>query len=140
MPRELSNSHMFFAYHMRSAHLTYETVLRDMLSDRDISLDYFYVLRCDWKPAGISLDDISTHAMLTRDATLQAVSGLVDNGYINGDEGGLYTLSSQGISVRNQLLEAYRRQISKATEGLPKSVVETALSGLLTVQNNIQKN
>lgn len=134
------NSDMFFAYHIRSAYLTFEDVLRDMLSEREISLEHFYVLRCDWKTAGIAFDDIMAHAMLTREVALQTVSDLISKGYIKEDENGLYALSSQGVNLRTQLLEAYRSQLSKATEGLSKFDIETALSGLLKVQNNLQQD
>lgn len=140
MMREPSNNHMFFAYHIRSAFLTCETALRDMLNGRDVSLEHFYVLRCDWKPERVAFDDIRAHSMLTKDTTLQAVNDLLAKGYIKGREDDTYELSSQGVTIRHQLLKVYREQLSKATEGVPETVIETALSGLLTVQNNLQES
>jgi len=47
MTTEPGNNHMFFAYHIRSASLMFESALQEILDDQDISLEEFYVLRCD---------------------------------------------------------------------------------------------
>ena len=132
------NSDMFFAYHIRSAFLKSESVLQEVLAGWNLSLDHFYVLRCDWNAEGVSLDEITAHSMLTRQDASQALTDLVAKDYVvKGFKEGLYSLSAQGSALRNQALEAYQVYISKLTDGLSEKVIETALSSLLTVQNNI---
>ena len=139
MTLEVSNSHIFFAYHIRSAYLTFEASLRKILAEWDLSPRNFYVLRCDWKPEETSLDEIMAHSMLTRKDASQALADLIAKDYVvKGFKEGLYSLSAQGSALRNQALEAYHVHISKLTDGLSDKVIETALSSLLTVQNNIQ--
>ena len=134
------NSDMFFAYHIRSAFLKSESVLQEVLAGWNLSLDHFYVLRCDWNAEGVSLDEITAHSMLTRQDASQALTDLVAKDYVvKGFKEGLYSLSAQGSALRNQALEAYHVHISKLTDGLSEKVIETALSSLLTVQNNIQQ-
>lgn len=139
MTLKIGNVHMFFAYHMRSASLKSESALREALNEWNLSLDHFYVLRCDWKPEGASLDEITAHSMLTRQDASQALADLiVKNCVSKGSKDGFYSLSPQGSMLRNQTLEAYQVYIAKLTDGLSDKVIETALSSLLTVQNNIQ--
>lgn len=139
MRRNLSNSHMFYAYHMRSAFLVFEQALREMLKDRDVTPESFYVLRCDWTPEETAFDDIRAHAILSKEEAIQSVNTLIAKGYlVKGAADGFYALSPQGRTLRTQLLEAYHEYISKATEGLSEKTIETALSSLLKVQNNLQ--
>lgn len=140
MTLDSSNHHMFFAYHIRSAFLKSESVLQEVLAGWNLSLDHFYVLRCNWNAEGVSLDEITAHSMLTRQDVSQALTDLITKNCVSkGAKDGFYSLSPQGSMLRNQTLEAYQVYIAKLTDGLSDKVIETALSSLLTVQNNIQQ-
>lgn len=135
-----SNAHMFFAYHLRSASLKSETALREALNEWNLSLDHFYVLRCDWSADEASLDEIMAHSMLTREDANQALDDLIAKDCVfKGSKDEFYSLSPEGKSLRNQSLEAYHALVSKSTDGLSEKVIETALSSLLTFQDNIQQ-
>lgn len=139
MKRNLSNSHMFYAYHIRSAFLVFEQALLKMLNERDLTLENFYIIQCDWSSEESAFDDIRAHAILSKEEAMQSVNDLIAKGYlVNGTKDDFYALSPQGIILRTQLLEAHHACISKATEGLSEKTIETALSSLLRVQNNLQ--
>jgi len=136
-----SNSHMFFAYHIRSVFLTSEVVLRKVLKDRGLSLDHFHVLRCDWKQVETSFDDIKAHAMLTRQEAHQSISDLISQDLIvRGEKQNHYLLSPEGVTKRKQVLELYSAHLSEFTEGLSQKEIESALSSLLKIQNNIHQH
>jgi len=140
MTLEPSNSHVFFAYHLRSAGLIFEMALKDVLEKWNFGPQHFYILRCNWKPSDMALDDIIAHAMLNKEETVHAINDLVAKGYvIRGPKNGSYALSAQGVSVRDEVIAAYRTQISEATQGLSHEAIESTLSNLLTVQNNFHK-
>lgn len=140
MTVEPGNSPMFFAYHVRSAFLTLESQMRETLSKWNATPEHFYVLRCDWTPLGITLDEIMAHAMLPRMQAIQAINDLVARDYIKSEaKDGCYSLTPEGVSFRTQLVTAYRAQVSNATQGLSDETIEAALTSLLTVQNNIQQ-
>lgn len=139
MTIELGNSHMFLAYHIRSASLMFEAALREILNEKELSSEHFYILRCDWISSELTLDDLMSHAILPKKETIQAVNDLVAQDYvIKGKKDEAYVLSPLGVSIRDQVLKAYHAHISKAMQGLSDKSVEAALSSLLTVQNNIQ--
>lgn len=134
-----SNSHMFFAYHIRSAFLIFESALSEILNEWDLLPEHFYILRSDWTSSETSLDDLSAHAMMTKKDAQKIVNDLVKKDYaIKGTKEGSYALSPTGASLRVQILEAYREHISKATQGLSDKTIEAALSSLLTLQSNIE--
>lgn len=135
-----SNSRMFFAYHIRSAFLTFESVLQEILNQWSFSLQHFYILRSDWKSSGIAFDDLCAHAIMSKKETEDILTDLITKDYVlKGSKDGLYLLSPLGVSVRGEVLEAYQEHISKATLGLSDRTIEAALSGLLTVQTNIER-
>ena len=139
MTDDLSNSRLFFAYHMRSTFLTCELALQDMLNERDMKPAHFYVLQCDWAPEATTLESLKAHAILPEADTVQSLKDLIARGYVaKGTENGSYDLLPQGRIVRSELLDAYRTHIARATEGISEKTIETALSSLLTVQNNLQ--
>lgn len=140
MGRELTNGHMFFAYHIRSAFLMNERALQDMLNERDVSTEHFYILQCDWSSQQTAFDAVKAHAILSTEDTTQSLNDLIVKGYVvKGNQEGFYALSQQGHTLRAQLLEDYHAQISKAMEGLSEKTIETALSSLLTILNNFQQ-
>ena len=60
-------------------------------------------------------------------------------GYVaKATEAGSYALLPEGRAARVKILEEYYAQIAKATEGMSEKTIDTALSSLLTVQNNLQ--
>lgn len=139
MTHELSNSRLFFAYHMRSTFLTCELALQDMLNERDMKPADFYVLQSDWAPEATTLESLKAHAILSEVETVQSVNNLIARGYVaKATEAGSYALLPEGRIVRSELLDAYHTHIARATEGISEKTIETALSSLLTVQNNLQ--
>ena len=139
MEHDVSNSRLFFAYHMRSTFLTCELALQDMLNERDMKPAHFYVLQCDWAPGATTLESLKAHAILSEAEAVQSVNDLIARGYVaKATEAGSYALLPEGRAARVKILEEYYAQIAKATEGISEKTIETALSSLLTVQNNLQ--
>jgi len=132
---------MFFAYHIRSSFLAYEAVLYEQCADWNLSIDEFYVLRSDWKAAGISGAEISAHAMKTQDEVQKLLKELIAKDYVmKNAKNDIYALTSQGVIIREKALREYQEHFSDVTKGLYEEAVETALSALLTVQNNIRSS
>ena len=139
MTHELSNSRLYFAYHMRSTFLTCELALQDMLNEKDLKPEHFYVLQSEWLSEATTLESLKAHAILSESETVQSLSDLIARGYVaKAAEAGSYALLPEGRAARVQILEEYYAQIAKATEGISEKTIETALSSLLTVQNNLQ--
>ena len=139
MTLEIGNSHKFLAYHIRSAHLMFEAVLKNFLDDKAVSKESFYILRCDWVSPETSFDELAAHAILSRGDTEQAIEALIEKDYLsNGRQDGYYSLTPQGASLREKLLSDYRLQIARALKGFSDESIEMALSTLLGVQNNLQ--
>ena len=140
MKCELSNSHLFYAYHIRSAFLVFEQALRKLLNEMDVTLENFYILQCDWGGEEASFEDIKAHAILSDEEARLSVNNLIIKGYIvEGAKDGFYALSSEGSVLRTQLLEAYYEHVFDATKGLSEPTIETALSSLLRFQDNLQR-
>ena len=141
MKLNLGNKQMFFAYHIRSAFKTCELALKDLLEEKNLSPEHFYVLRCDWKPVETGFEDIKAHAMLTIEEANEAISDLVSKKYVvRGTKENHYSLSPEGAIVRNNILELYTAHIAKLTEGISENAIESGLSSLLKIQNNIHRN
>ncbi len=137
MSVEISNSHIFFAYHLRSAFLALESNLQNSFTEVDLEPEHFYVLRYDWKKENVPLKDLEAHSMLSRNQVVQAVNELIQKGIIIACDGSGYLLSSSGEALREQLLSIYRNKIATATNGISEKTIQTVLSGLLTFQSNL---
>lgn len=134
-----SNSHMFLAYHIRSAFLIFEAALSEILNEWDLLPEHFYILRSDWTTSETAVDDLSAHAMMTKKETRKLINDLVNKDYVIKEKReDFYSLSPLGAALREQILKAYGEHISKATQGLSDKSIEVALSSLLTLQANIE--
>jgi len=130
---------MFLAYHIRSSFLTCEMAFNEELMGLDISIDDFYVLRCDWQQVETPLAELSVHAMKTKRETIHVLDKLMAKAYVmKGTKDDYFILSPRGAALRTQVLQKYREHFSKTVERLSKEVIETTLSTLLTLQKNIQ--
>ena len=139
MTHDLSNSRLFFAYHMRSAFLMCDLALRELLNEKDLKPEHFYVLQSDWLSEATTLENLQAHAILSEAETVQSLNDLIARGYVaKAAEAGSYALSPEGRAARVKILEEYYAQIAKATEGISEKTIETALASLLSVQNNLE--
>lgn len=141
MIHKTGNSHLFLAYHIRSAALLIERNWQVLASEKKISIAQFYILQCDWKEPGISLAEIISHSLLQKNETIEALENLVERGFISErPTDNTFTLSNEGKKIRDQLSHAFRGYISKITEGISDGEAEAVLSTLLSLQDKAHRN
>ena len=77
-----NNPEHALTYHLRGLFRGYETMLARYLSDFDLPLSHFYILRIQWCDEGYSQKQISKKVFMTESVTSQVIKAMEKNGLI----------------------------------------------------------
>ena len=77
-----NNPEHALTYHLRGAFRGYETMLARHLSDFDLPLSHFHILRIQWLDEGYSQKQISKKVFMTESVTSQVIKAMEKSGLI----------------------------------------------------------
>lgn len=143
MEQKSSDFSAYLAYHVRSLNIVLESALKKKLKDTQLTSDAYYILIANWSKQSLTLHELSAYANLSIKQAERAVNTLFEMGLLKSTKNsniaslGSYQLTKEGEALNSQLLLKRELFLAKALKSTPEADIQTALSVLMKLQDNI---
>ncbi len=134
------------AYEARGTFRFFENELISCLSDIDLPVAYFHILRLPWVKEGTSQKDISNMAFITPSVTSQLIKKMEADGLLrrgsDPNDGRIKKvfLTKKGKSLKNKVLDVVLNIPIRATEGISDQDVTTAIRVMRAMRENMAQS
>lgn len=145
MPKELAlPPHRSLGYQVRRTHRMFDRLLNARLSRHDLNSGFWYYLRALWIEDGRTQRELSDATHVTENTTVAMINLMVRAGLVQRARDPIdgrkvrISLTPQGRKLESLLPEGIEIN-TIAAAGIPRNEIETCLSVLARVAENLQK-
>lgn len=132
-------------YQVRRCHRMFDRTLTARLASHNLNSGFWYYLRALWMRDGMTQKELSDVTNVTQNTTVSMINLMIDKGLVtrardSSDRRKLrISLTSKGRRLQRELFHNAFEINGAAAEGIPSNQIETCLSVLARVSNNLQR-
>ena len=140
-----NKSPLSLAYQMRSTFRECETQMGRFLSDLDVPLSYYYILRMEWVEEGIPQKQLANDAAITPSVASQVIQKMCKENLVirklspSDSRIKLVFITEQGEALRDKLNGICESLLEQACRNIPAEDIAIATQVLSGLHTNIQK-
>lgn len=130
---------------VRRCHRMFDRVLSAHLAPHDLNTGFWYYLRALWAEDGLTQRELSDITNVTESTTVTVIEMMRKRGLVSRIRDPIdrrklrVSLTARGRGLRDDLMP-YARQINAiAAAGIPREEIETCLSVLMKLSDNLQQ-